>query len=999
MATIRHVLQREVFKPNDESLLSFVNVSKLLKKKKTSFLCITSTNQKPTVINVHQVKKTDKNVFKKKNSWALSELISVDGKSSSEETHEFDVQFEKTYRWYAISLQERKNFLLMLWKLCSKHLSKQKPPFRNLPEDWTASVNTLMDLESPASSGGSLAVQNVGVGSGEGGVSEDVDEDAADYRTLTEKEQADLEKMVSQYEFAISNAEAFMEVLARDLSILDGENVHSVLATEEMFKESEKGESKRWLLTGSGGPLDEAINEAEKLEARLDGYEQALAGVRRAMLEVERKNALIELADRNARSLLAELEQVISQLDLHHHHQNALMEADLSQPRGLEDALQASEALRAALNAQIHPALVRLGAVQGQRRRLEKLKGKFSQNLSRHLNNLFIHLGNDTTETFSPPIDEIFSRQWTPGSSVHVPPKHHAQLAPYGPLLGWARAMDRRAYTALARIYSSSLGKLYERDLRRLFEEARAQASDAPIGGTGGTQSTAGSASLTIDKKIKGIPSAQDISSKLKQTTQQLGMVVGGKGSGGGTSGSTTAPSPSPSSSSASSASSTASSAAPGHTSTGGGPLLGSDRETWAGDGSSASHSGSGGVTDRRRFDEVLERALAALEPVCLSEQKFCVRFFHLDVATPDNDKNTQTTLDAPSSEAAEEVSPNPLPLPQKRAEKLMNEEVRRMMGELFASLEQELISFVAHYEKVDSFYCMSVLVRLGQHVMSAQDAGSFLTVTFGTALIHAKRSFDRLMQAQLRSIQEARPPGGGGSAMRRSSNRTTGILPFVANFEDFAKTAESIFKGSERRADLDKWYAKLVGAMFEAIPRTAIEQHRTPAEVVKMENFHHLYALLSQLKIGVLDTLRKDAKQKYSEALKAYVTQYFGRPLEKLNQFFEGVQAKVSQGVKESEISFQMAFSKQELRRVIREYPAREVKRGLESLYRKVEKHLCEEENLLQVVWRAMQEEFIQQYKSIEELIQRCYPGSMITLDFTIGDILEFFSEIARSH
>lgn len=51
------------------------------------------------------------------------------------------------------------------------------------------------------------------------------------------------------------------------------------------------------------------------------------------------------------------------------------------------------------------------------------------------------------------------------------------------------------------------------------------------------------------------------------------------------------------------------------------------------------------------------------------------------------------------------------------------------------------------------------------------------------------------------------------------------------------------------------------------------------------------------------------------------------------------------------------------------------------------------------QVVWRAMQEEFIQQYKSVEDLIQRCYPGSMIALEFTISDILEFFSEIARSH
>lgn len=48
--------------------------------------------------------------------------------------------------------------------------------------------------------------------------------------------------------------------------------------------------------------------------------------------------------------------------------------------------------------------------------------------------------------------------------------------------------------------------------------------------------------------------------------------------------------------------------------------------------------------------------------------------------------------------------------------------------------------------------------------------------------------------------------------------------------------------------------------------------------------------------------------------------------------------------------MGYQLAFSKQELRKVIREYPGKEVKRGLEALYRKVEKHLCEEESLLQV-------------------------------------------------
>lgn len=65
---------------------------------------------------------------------------------------------------------------------------------------------------------------------------------------------------------------------------------------------------------------------------------------------------------------------------------------------------------------------------------------------------------------------------------------------------------------------------------------------------------------------------------------------------------------------------------------------------------------------------------------------------------------------------------------------------------------------------------------------------------------------------------------------------------------------------------------------------------------------------------------------------------------------FFEGVEARVAQGVKREEVSYQLAFSKTEVRKVIKEYPGKEVKKGLEHLKKKVEKHLCDEENLFQV-------------------------------------------------
>ena len=118
---------------------------------------------------------------------------------------------------------------------------------------------------------------------------------------------------------------------------------------------------------------------------------------------------------------------------------------------------------------------------------------------------------------------------------------------------------------------------------------------------------------------------------------------------------------------------------------------------------------------------------------------------------------------------------------------------------------------------------------------MSAQDTESFLSKTYGSILVLVKRCYDKFMIANLRSIEEMKP----------NKKTKCGILPFVSNFDEFARTAQSIFKTTERRGDLDKWYIKLMAAMFDAIPRIASEHLKTPQEVVKMGNGFFFFFIL----------------------------------------------------------------------------------------------------------------------------------------------------------
>ena len=131
--------------------------------------------------------------------------------------------------------------------------------------------------------------------------------------------------------------------------------------------------------------------------------------------------------------------------------------------------------------------------------------------------------------------------------------------------------MDRKAYIGLSKVYINSFNKLYDRDIRNFFEEAKMRISGPR------------------DRRVKGGGSKEDLAGKIKQQAQSLSSGVGVK----------TTPQ---------------------------GNLLGIEREQWNQEIDQA---------ERMRFDEVFERALTELEPVCLSEQTFCVQFFQLDVLSP----------------------------------------------------------------------------------------------------------------------------------------------------------------------------------------------------------------------------------------------------------------------------------------------------------------------------------------------------------------------------
>ncbi|GMT35969.1 hypothetical protein PFISCL1PPCAC_27266, partial [Pristionchus fissidentatus] len=401
--------------------------------------------------------------------------------------------------------------------------------------------------------------------------------------------------------------------------------------------------------------------------------------------------------------------------------------------------------------------------------------------------------------------------------------------------------------------------------------------------------------------------------------------------------------------------------------------------QTVAGAGGDRRSSGSSDGMNANSLSTLIETVLGELNPVITSEQKFCLRFFHI------NSEGNHLGSDTLSMDSGDSGS-----IGTRGLDKQVNEQVRSLMGPLFdSSLSSNLDRFTKACCKSNRSNILLLFVIMSKKVLSSTESGSYYAVTFGSLVVLIKRQFDLYMETEAQSLRD----------VKLTKKTRVGILTTMDRLAQMIRMSEDRFKGSDRRTDLEKWYVALVKATCEGIEKAACSPYtKSPPTVVRFENYHQLYQTLSEQKIACLDNYRKEAKRICEENIDMYVREHMGRPLEKIHLYFEAV-SRAKDRIRAEEIAYQQQFSKMELKKVISQYPGKEVRKGLEQLYKKLEKHLVDNSSLLQVVWRNMQEAFIKQLQSYQQIMAECYPNSKIDLEVSIDDVLSFFSDIAQSH
>lgn len=195
MSGIKYILQKDLFDEEDTKIICVISVCKVhAKKSRPSAILVLTSENSTGYTSITQVKVQDKGVYKKKRSWQLDELKSVDG---HENEHEFDLVFERKYEWISITLNEKKTFLSMLWRYVNKSsILTNKALFRNIPESWIDDSTPLLVTQYATQSGTDspdAETSNV---------------EFDDLKELTELEkmlESDSYKLIGQYSSAISS--------------------------------------------------------------------------------------------------------------------------------------------------------------------------------------------------------------------------------------------------------------------------------------------------------------------------------------------------------------------------------------------------------------------------------------------------------------------------------------------------------------------------------------------------------------------------------------------------------------------------------------------------------------------------------------------------------------------------------------------------------------------------------------------------------------------------
>jgi hypothetical protein len=278
------------------------------------------------------------------------------------------------------------------------------------------------------------------------------------------------------------------------------------------------------------------------------------------------------------------------------------------------------------------------------------------------------------------------------------------------------------------------------------------------------------------------------------------------------------------------------------------------------------------------------------------------------------------------------------------------------------------------------------------------------------------------------------------------TSKKRKGVAHFVKYFPIYVSRIEHQLVGAdglEIRVTVDLAYEKIVRSMFECLKHMATldgddeDKGQLNYHVLLVgkyahsllfvynhwlwfaENMHYFIAEMSQLELGSVSGFLREAEAIYNENLHAYIKIVLRRPFAKImvrtvvfsvnsrliftwrKDYFDGVERLLTTTAP-TEVSKNNSYNRSQLKKVTKEFDGKDVRKHIDALFKRVEKHFTEAEEkatkeessgiapgtVMVGVWKACEEELQRLTETFNKRISQCYADSGVSLEYTSVDV-----------
>ncbi|PVH89930.1 hypothetical protein DL98DRAFT_476429 [Cadophora sp. DSE1049] len=655
--------------------------------------------------------------------------------------------------------------------------------------------------------------------------------------------------------------------------------------------------------------LDKCIEECEELDGLFTLYLVELGTLNEDVAYIEAQSQGLQVQTANQRLLQTELKSLLDTISISGEQLSGLREASLESPRGLEQIetslvmlfkamLTIDPSLNTTVSRPSEDGSLRSGkpggygnSEIGSMRVLQEKKDVYKMEIALFLRRLKpflqVKFGAAIDETRKALEREKGSNLTRSAGKAKLDPRNHDLardlLWRYSPLMLFSREVDRLEWEELMKMYEMVCRPLYQDEFRdAVFAWKRI--ARKPIGDEGDILFTS-----QIEKQAEGIATtARKLTVKRSQTlAKSLRSPIGDNAS------------------------------------------------------KSSLDKSDGRLQPYEVFGGVLDETI----PIMSMEQNFVVEFFHV-TSLEQSDFPDAVAASPPDSRRGGDLRRPRVMDPDRNLAKL----VVQSMEEVFSFYANDMQALVDWSLQSDPLQGVGVIAAIERKLVGFEESNQeYLSRTLQKLHVKLLGMFNKFLDEQIRAIEDTKV----------KIKKRKGVIAFIRIFPSFSLTLETMLSTShdlDIRQTVNNAYARINKTMFESLKVIARENPGAQVagadpedkealnyQVLLIENMNHYLEEVDARANPVLEDWKQNASREMNEHMGLYLGAVIRRPLGKLLDFLESTESLMlsrQPGEPASKISSMPSHSKTTFRKVLAGYDSKEIRKGIEALKKRVEKH-----------------------------------------------------------